>query len=174
MFRSKTKSTISADDLFKAKTSVIRLVQQESFPTLLQSVKSNSLPRKDPLKKLNLFIDSEGILRVGGRLIRSTDCYDVKFPILIPGKSRLALLIIRHCHQLVYHQGRGFTLNSIRQSGFFIFGASSLVSQIIHNCVTCKKLRAKTVVQKMSDLPVDRLTKSCPFDYCGVDFFGHF
>lgn len=26
----------------------------------------------------------------------------------------------------------------------------------------------------MSDLPVDRLTQSCPFDYCGVDFFGPF
>ena len=71
MFRNKQKSTVSADDLFRAKTSIICLVQQESFPTLLQSVKSNSLPRKDPLKKLNLFINSEGILRVGGRLIRS-------------------------------------------------------------------------------------------------------
>ena len=174
MFRNKEKLVLSSADLFKAKIAVIRVVQNESFKSLFQSVRLNSLPRKDSLRKLNLFVDSEGILRVGGRLIRSGDSFDIKFPILIPGKSNLAELIIRHCHSLVFHQGRGMTLNCIRQSGFFIFGASSLVSRFIYNCVRCKRLRGSNLFQKMSDLPIDRLSKSSPFDFCGVDFFGPF
>ena len=49
MFRNKEKSALSSEDLFKAKIAVIRVVQNESFASLFQSVKSNSLPRKDSL-----------------------------------------------------------------------------------------------------------------------------
>ena len=128
------------------------MVQLEHFPGLLQSI--TSLPRNHPLGKLNCFIDSEGLVRVGGRLVRSNERYDLKFPIVIPGKSQLAKLIIRHCHSLVFHQGRGMTLNSVRTAAFYVLGASSIVSRLIHNCVTCKKLRGVTAVQKMSDLPI--------------------
>ena len=172
MFKTKQRSQLSADDLYRAKISIIRLVQREHFSALFRSI--DSLPKGHPLTKLNVFVDSQGILRVGGRLVRSHESFDLKFPILIPAKSQLARLIIYHCHSLVFHQGRGLTLNSVRQCGFYIFGSSSIVSRIIYNCVTCKKLRGRTAVQLMSDLPSDRLTKSCPFEYCGIDFFGPF
>ena len=123
---------------------------------------------------MNAFIDTHGLLRVGGRLVRSNENYDLKFPIVIPGKSPLAKLIIQHCHSLVFHQGRGLTLNSVRHAGFHILGSSSIVGRLIHNCVTCRRLRGQTSVQKMSDLPIDRLTRSNPFDFCGIDFFGPF
>ena len=139
IFKTKQRSPVSADDTFHAKVSVIRMVQQEHFPSLLQSI--NSLPRNHPLGKLNCFIDSEGLVRVGGRLVRANERYDLKFPLVIPGKSQLAKLIIRHCHSLVFHQGRGMTLNSVRTAGFYVLGSSSIVSRLIHYCVTCKKLR---------------------------------
>ena len=72
---------------------------------------------------------------------------DIKFPILIPGRSHLAELIIRHCHNLVFHQGRGMTLNCIRQSGFFIFEASSLISRIIYKSVRCNRFRSSNLFQ---------------------------
>ena len=107
-------------------------------------------------------------------MTRATEAFEVKFPIIIPKASYFAHVIIRYCHGLVFHQGRGITINCIRQSGFFIVGASTLVRSIIYNCVTCIRLRGSTTTQKMADLPVDRLERSCPFDYSGVDFFGPF
>jgi hypothetical protein len=45
---------------------------------------------------------------------------------------------------------------------------------MIHKCVTCHKLRAKTAEQRMADLPRHRTEPSAPFTYCGIDCFGPF
>ena len=137
MHRTKIRSAVSVDDLYKAKLAVVWTVQQESLKDVFKLVVTNTLQVNHPLKKFNLFIDSNQIIRVGGRLARSTEDFDVKFPILIPKTSYFAQVIIRYCHSLVFHQGRGMTINRIRQSGFFIVGASTLVRSIIYNCVTC-------------------------------------
>jgi hypothetical protein len=47
-----------------------------------------------------------------------------------------------------------------------------LVSSIIHKCITCRKLRGKTELQIMTDLPTDRVEPSPPFTNVGVDAFG--
>jgi hypothetical protein len=47
-----------------------------------------------------------------------------------------------------------------------------LISTLIRTCVLCRKLRGKVEVQKMSDLPEDRLTPGPPFSAVGVDTFG--
>jgi hypothetical protein len=46
------------------------------------------------------------------------------------------------------------------------------VSSVIHNCITCKKLRGKCGVQFMADLPADRLEQAPAFTNVGVDIFG--
>ena len=94
IFKTKQRSTVSSNNMFRAKISVIRLVQSEHYSTMLQSI--SSLPRNHPIGKFNCFIDTEGILRVGGRLIRSNERFDMKFPIVIPGSSQFAKLIIQH------------------------------------------------------------------------------
>ncbi|GFY34669.1 uncharacterized protein TNCV_1373601 [Trichonephila clavipes] len=48
-------------------------------------VQGNPLPKDNKLLPLNLFCDSEGVLRVGGRLSRNTRLsYDQKHPLLLP------------------------------------------------------------------------------------------
>lgn len=83
-------------------------------------------------------------------------------------------LVIRHIHEKVQHQGRGITHSEIRLSGFWIVGGSSVVSDYISKCVQCRKMRGALQVQKMSDLPEDRLEPSPPFTYSCVDYFGPF
>ncbi|XP_070547952.1 uncharacterized protein [Ptychodera flava] len=70
--------------------------------------------------------------------------------------------------------GRSSTHNSIRQHGYWIISGSSAVSQLIHQCVICRKMRRATQTQKMGDLPSDRIEEAPPFTYCGVDLFGPF
>jgi len=47
-----------------------------------------------------------------------------------------------------------------------------MVSSILHNCVTCRKLRGGFQKQRMADLPEDRVTPTPPFTAVGVDVFG--
>ena len=48
------------------------------------------------------------------------------------------------------------------------------MSSCISKCVTCKKMRGPLQIQKMADLPVDRVEPWAPFSYCAVEFFGPF
>lgn len=65
-------------------------------------------------------------------------------------------------------------MNAVRQAGYWVINSRSTVSQLIMNCVVCRKLRGNPCTQKMSDLPADRLESAAPFTYCAVDYFGHF
>ncbi|XP_061179398.1 uncharacterized protein LOC133188024 [Saccostrea echinata] len=99
------------------------------------------------------------------------ESFDVH-PIIIPKKSHVATLLIRHFHDSVFHQGRRITEGKIRSSGFWIIGAKRLIASEIHWCITCRRLRGSFCNQKMANLPVDRLTPGPPFTFVGVDTFG--
>ena len=75
-------------------------------------------------------------------------------------------------HEKIYHQGRHLTEGATRSAGLWITDGKRLVSSTIHHCVICRKLRGKLAVQKMSDLPEDKITPSPPFSFVGVDVFG--
>ena len=95
-----------------------------------------------------------------------------KNPIIIPGKSHLTILLIRHFHEKVLHQGRHFTEGAVREGGFWIIGGKRKISSYIFSCVQCRRLRGVRQSQIMADLPSDRLTPTPPFTYVGVDVLG--
>ena len=118
------------------------------------------------------FLDDNGLIRVGGRLERAQVPYEEKHPILLPGRHYISLLLARHFHEKVFHQGRQFTEGSIRAAGYWITGCRRLVSSLISQCMKCRKFRGNYCCQKMGDLPADRLEPGPPFSYVGVDAFG--
>lgn len=126
------------------------------------------------LKSLNVMLDNKGTLRVGGRLKRSSEEFHTKHPIVLPRVSHLSLLLVRHHHRHVGHQGRTSTLNSLRQAGIWICGARRVVASTVHRCVPCTRLRGKPASQKMADLPTERVEVAPPFTHTGLDCFGPF
>ncbi|XP_053406486.1 uncharacterized protein LOC128559260 [Mercenaria mercenaria] len=130
------------------------------------------VPANSPILSLNPFLDEYGVLRVGGRLNHSTLPTTEKNPIIMPGKSHLAILLIRHFHGKVLHQGRHFTEGAIRAGGFWITNGKRRVGSVISGCFQCRRLRGKQQNQIMADLPTDRVTQAQPFTYVGVDVFG--
>lgn len=128
--------------------------------------------KSSPLSKLCPFIDSEGFLRVGGRLGRAQLPSEELYPALIPGKHHVTQLLIQHFHEKVCHQGRHLTEGAIRAGGYWIVGGKRSVSSSNYNCVTCRKLRGKQEEQIMVDLPADRLHIDLPFTFVGLDVFG--
>jgi hypothetical protein len=80
---------------------------------------------------------------MGGRLKNA--CLSLKKYqiIILPGRSHVAKLIGLSCHQKVFHQGRHLTEGAVWSSGFWITGCKRLVTSLIYNCVTCRKLRGE-------------------------------
>ena len=142
--------------------------QISSVPEMFDS--SRILPSH--LASLNPFVDSFGIVRVGGRLAQSDLEYKHKYPILLPHDHVITNRIVNYYHCSVKHQGRFITMSAIREAGYYISRGSSLIRKFINRCVVCKKLRAKLSEQKMSDLPKDRLQCEPPFSSTGMDVFG--
>lgn len=147
---------------------LIMLTQGEAFHDTNFQLKTN------PLQNLNPFFDKQKMLRVGGRLRKTSDPMEVKHPLILPNKSHLSLLIARHFHEKTAHQGRNLTINELRSKGFWIINCRRLVSSIINSCVKCIRMRKKPNGQQMADLPEERVEPSPPFTHCGVDVFGPF
>ena len=162
----------------QAELAILRAVQAIHFDEEIKVLtsatpdKNCTVKKSSPLYKLDPFLDSSGVLRVGGRLRFTEMQQHVKFPIIVPGRSHIASLIVKHCHEQVKHQGRSMTLNEVRSSGYWIVSGSSSVASYIVKCVKCRKLRGMVEEQKMADLPPDRSEPGPPFTFSAVDYFG--
>ena len=132
------------------------------------------MKKNDRLIKLNPFIHTDSLLRVGGRLQRSTLDYSLKHPIILPKESTITEAVVRFHHQSTFHSGRGITINQIRDNGLWIVNINSLVRHVLHHCTICRYLRGVVIQPKMGDLPSDRVESSPPFTHTGVDLFGPF
>lgn len=159
----------------KAETVILKGLQQEHFAEEMHCLnKGKELKQTSTIYRLNPFIDENGILRVGGRLCKSHLPDVVKHPAIIPKKGHVTNLIINYFHEKCNHMGRGMTLNSLRQNGFWLIGGTSRVSSVIKDCIQCKRQKGMPCSQKMADLPLDRLAENSPFTSCGMDVFGPF
>ena len=166
---------VSVNDYQHASNLIIQSEQKSHFTKEIQLLKSGQTVHKSSsLWRLDCFLDYDGLLRVGGRMKYSTMLDKEKHPILLPKSANLSKQIIRYYHTNVAHQGRTTTMSAVRSAGYWIVGLSSLVSSIIHQCVICRRLRRPTEVQKMADLPADRVEEAPPFTNVGCDVFGPF
>ena len=175
---SESNGLIDVQMLEEAKKLIIRMVPRRSFRTEIKTIRSNGknqyIKRESPLYRLDPFIAEDGIIRVGGRLKRSTYNENLLHPIVLPKDAIISKKILEWCHISVGHSGRGVTLNQLRSSGFWIICGNSVTRSVINKCVICRSLRGKFGTQKMAELPRRRVTDSPPFTYCGVDMFGPF
>ena len=173
-------------DLQRAELLLIKAVQHQAFAREIEALANKSpkdqkdpnirksVKRTSPVHRLKPILDSDGVLRVGGRLLQADLPYAAKHPVLLPKKAHLTNLVIRHFHERSGHQGRSRTHAEIRSSGFWIVNGSSLVGHHISKCVICRKLRAAPQQQLMAELPTDRLEQVPPFTFSAVDYFGPF
>ena len=179
----------NVEELQNAENEIIKMVQRAAFPKEIRHLKESNvqgqasgertvthenkaMKKASSLYQLDPFLDASGVLRVGGRIKRSSLSYGAKHPIILPRKGHIIELIICHHHQLVEHQGRGITHNEIRSARYWVIGRGSAVSNHIAKCVKCRKLRGIPQEQKMADLPEDRLEPAPSFTFSAVDYFG--
>ncbi|TKS64954.1 hypothetical protein D9C73_027746 [Collichthys lucidus] len=166
-------SQLLATERSQAKTRIFKAVQEEVYKEELKCLTQGSTVHcQSSFAKLDPFIDENGLIRVGGRIRRADLGDQEKHPLILPAGHHVTTLLVRHYHDKVAHQGRHFTEGALRTAGVWIVGGRKLISSILFKCVTCRKLRGRIEVQKMSDLLADRLATDPPFTHVGLDVFG--
>ena len=166
---------LTVAEIQDAEVSLCKSVQRDHFKDEIKRLRQGKpLLKSNPLRKLDPFLDETGLLRVGGRLRRSSGIeFDGKCPIILPKASSLTELLVRHTH-LIGHVGKNFVITKIRER-FWIFGLKRLANRIVSKCVHCRKQFASIGEQKMSDLPHDRVNvPEHAFANVGLDYFGPF
>ncbi|UYV79327.1 hypothetical protein LAZ67_17002158 [Cordylochernes scorpioides] len=88
------KGPLTTRELTKAIQVLVKSIQQVEFCTEIKLLKSNKqLPLSNKLTSLNPFLDTQGLLRVGGRLKYSYLNENQNFPLLQPKPPRQESLI---------------------------------------------------------------------------------
>lgn len=152
----------------------IKSVQGCSFSSEFKVLyQGQSLPKSNSLSSLTPYIDSQGLLRVGGRLQHSQLPDNAKHPFILPKESVLTTLIISDAHSRTLHGGTQITLSFTRQNYWIIRGRTAVKSFIL-KCVRCTRFRQQRAQQLMGQLPIERVTPSRPFLHSGVDYAGPF
>lgn len=166
--------SLNSGTLKSAEIHILKEIQRSEFSEEVEClIKEKPISKGSSIISLAPFLDSDGLLRVGGRISAAQKLVGLDVhPIIIPKKSHIATLLTRHFHEKVSHQGQKITEGKIRSSGFWIIGAKRLIASEIHHCVTCRKLRGSFCKQKMANIPEDCLTPGPPFSFVGVDTFG--
>lgn len=164
---------LTSDELTKSTLLLVRMSQNTSFPAIYNALKPNShIKLHRSISSLDVFIDTDHIIRVGGRLRNSkTFSYNKKHPILLCSKHTFTRLLFEYEHKRLLHAGPQLLLATIRDSWWPLRGRD-LARQTVHKCITCTRQTGQTLSVKMGDLPVERLESGYPFFRSGVDYAG--
>ncbi|XP_055589846.1 uncharacterized protein LOC129742027 [Uranotaenia lowii] len=163
---------LSTTELRKAETVLIRWVQAQEFPDYVAALRaSKPAPAKSRLRWFTPFLDSEQVMRVGGRIDRSPLNYDNKHQILLPYHHRFSSLLVECYHERHLHAAPQLLMGLLRLR-YWIIGARSLAKSIVHRCIICVRARPKLVEQFMAELPKERIVATRPFTVTGVDYWG--
>lgn len=172
----KVLDPVTPADLNHAENFIIKTTQARYFSKEIDQLRTTgTLNKSSKLRALDPKLDENGILRVGGRSIKSSTLnYGEKHPVILPKDSYVSELIVRHYHNKVHHQGRNFSTAAVRTAGYWITGLQGLVRSLLNRCITCIRIRKNPNTQKMGMLPQERVDPAPPFTHVGIDCFGHF
>ena len=176
-------SPLAVQDLATAELTILKFVQASAFgkevhalkegeKNKLRGQKKGGIKNDSPVRRLDPFLDN-GVLRVGGRLRRADLPFETKHPVILPKKSHVTTLLIRHAHKRLGHAGRSHVIATHREK-YWIIKVNAAVRHVTSKCVFCRRNHGKPGEQKMADLPRDRISPAPPFTYTGVDYFGPF
>lgn len=166
--------TISVSELNNANESLIRLAQSECFISELNLLNKNcNLDKKHKLSSLAPFVDTKGIMRVGGRLKNTYLSYEVKHPVLLHSNHPFTKLVFDYKHKQLLHPGPQLLLASIRQF-YWPVGGLNLAKKTVKNCMICFKFNPTPASCPMASLPDNRIKPGLPFKITGLDYAGPF
>jgi hypothetical protein len=89
---------LTAREISCAELTWIRDMQNSAYSVEIAALKAKQKSVGKLARQLRLFIDNDGLLRVGGRLHNAPLRYEAKFPLLLPQRNRFTELVIIAAH----------------------------------------------------------------------------
>ncbi|GFW49870.1 integrase catalytic domain-containing protein [Trichonephila clavipes] len=151
-------------EIQRAEITLVKLVQQMEFNSEIKDLSCKGMVNpQSKIRNLSPFLDSENVLRVGGRLAHSKLCFDKKHQIILPNNHRLTHLILEMTHKRHLHVGPQTLLSIVRQR-FWPLNGRNMCRKLVNNCIICFKAKPVTCSQIMGQLPAERISQSFPFN----------
>lgn len=163
--------TLTSEERETAKLKLFSLLQKEHFGKEIEALeRKNAISRGSPIQKLNPFIDSDGLLKVNGRLKFAKLSYDERHPIILP-KCHLTYLMVLFQHLLMKHNGVESIVTTLRHS-YWILGLRVMAKKVCRTCIACQRFDSRPCSQPTAPLPQDRVNRAQPFAVVGIDYCG--
>nr|XP_029710184.1 uncharacterized protein LOC115256082 [Aedes albopictus] len=140
---------------------LIQLAQADAFREEVRDLHvDKAVGKRSSTRLLAPFLDSEGIIRVGGSLRLSDQPFLAKHPALLPSNHPLARLIAKSYHLALIHGGGRLTLAAMREKFWPIHGR--LVRSVLRSCYRCARANFVPTSQHIGQLPLHRITPGRP------------
>lgn len=110
------------------------------------------------------FVDTNGILRVGGRLQKFDLNYSQKHPIILPSDHQVTTNIVRQAYSLTLH-GTELLTSAYLRNRYHIPRISEKVRRVVHDCNTCFRHSKIQQEQLMGSLPANRVLFTLAFEH---------
>ena len=166
---------VTCEELLKGETYLLKMSQEESYPSELKSLLLNdNVHKSSTLVPLNPTLNNQSLICVGGRVKNSDIFANSNYQVIVNKDHPIAKLIIKHYHEENLHVGREQTLSSLR-SKYWIPVCRGIIRSLILSCLYCKREKIKPAPPFMPDIPEDRLCiYEKPFSNTGVDYLGSY
>ena len=140
---------IRAANITNAERFIIKHVRSCEFSVEKSALTmGNGTPKASKIRRLEPFIDGDGILRVGGRLRAAPISDSAKHPAIIQKQHCVALLIARYYHvKEAKRCGGEYVLAALKQT-FWTPSPRTLISKVITQCILCRTLGANPCSQR--------------------------
>lgn len=165
---------VCMNDRERAEHFLIRKAQREAFCKEYDNLKKDRHIDNRDLKQLNVFLDSQGLIRINSRVAYSYEAYPQQYAPLIPRKHYLTKVFLTYVHEMYDHKYIETQIAFVR-SRYWIPQIRAALKSIQFNCNECNLRNAKPMAPKMAPLPECRSNPANnPFETVGLDCMGPF
>ena len=169
-------SPIIGNRFIDSKLLLLRQAQELAFPNEISDLKAKCRNRKvgGLITQLNLFLDSNGLIRVRGKIESVGRLSNYEYPILLHKDCHITSLIIESLHKKVKHVGIYKVLNLL-QKEFWVPCALRTIKKVVNKCIMCKKLNGRTIKINQNSYRNYRIDPiQIPFREIAIDHIGPF
>lgn len=165
-------TNLTSIDLERAELFIIRRMQREVYPDEYERLSKGKRIFNKELLQLDVFMDSNGIIRISSRVNEPIKSYAQKFAPLVPKESVLSTLLLFDYHYSHNHYGLEAQVADLR-SRFWMPQARFALSKVSKLCNYCAYRKAHPTECKMAALPSARTDPNLnPFEVTGLDCAG--
>ena len=166
---------LTPQELQDAEHWLLKQSQHRCFPREVQSLqRHSSIAPSSRLRALTTLLDQEGLIRVGGRLSKSSLSKYQQHPIIVDSKDSFIRKLFQSKHISLEHCGPSLLLCHTGNK-LHVLGARRLSRDVCRQCVTCRRVAPAPVPQLLGELPATRTQSEQPaFTNTGIDFAGPF